>query len=452
MKGLDLADVVALAAEVSEVEPSKLLELLDTAQLVALLATAQPPAPPHASAAALMVGIAGLAPLPAGNRRLALLAGLHLLAVNGLDAALDPVEGRTLLAGAADASSVAAWLDGRVTACDPLDGVLRRALSPDGWRALELAVHRARRHRRRLASPEDLLLAVFREGTGPGAVALGATGPTMEPVGPHGLPPAVPAFEPGTRKALELALRAATARGDRELHTGHLLLGLLDAGHGAVLPAGLDQSDVRRQLLESLAERRRPEADDDLAGRLHRLADRLRDTDPTAAAELDEVADLQRLGLDRIVEMINAWRGEIFLEAMARDDTVVRLLGLQRLGARGDDALKARLLTKYVADIARYPRLTRAEETELGSRMRADVAEEAAGARRRLVQAHLELVVTIARKYEVSGMSLLDLVQEGNLGLLRAAEAYDPSKGYRFSTFATWWIRHAILTAIARRR
>jgi len=192
--------------------------------------------------------------------------------------------------------------------------------------------------------------------------------------------------------------------------------------------------------------------EDDLPGRLRRLADRLRATDAGAAAELDEVADLQRLGLDRVVEMIRAWRGEIFLEAMARDDTIVRLLGLRRLGAHGETALDARLVSKYLADISRHTQLTRDEERELAGRIRADAAGQAADAQRRLIQANLHLVVTIARTYEGKGLGMLDLIQEGNLGLMRAVEAFDPAKGYRFSTFATWWIRQAIVAAIARRR
>ena len=75
--------------------------------------------------------------------------------------------------------------------------------------------------------------------------------------------------------------------------------------------------------------------------------------------------------------------------------------------------------------------------------------QEAAALRRRLIQSNLRLVPPIARKLAAGGQSLLELVQEGNLGLLRAAEEYDPAKGYRFATFATWWIRDAIIRAPA---
>jgi RNA polymerase sigma factor (sigma-70 family) len=67
-----------------------------------------------------------------------------------------------------------------------------------------------------------------------------------------------------------------------------------------------------------------------------------------------------------------------------------------------------------------------------------------------LIESNLQLVVTIARTYETSGMSMLDLIHEGNVGLMQAARHFDPTKGFRFSTYATWWVRKFILEAIAR--
>ena len=99
----------------------------------------------------------------------------------------------------------------------------------------------------------------------------------------------------------------------------------------------------------------------------------------------------------------------------------------------------------YLKEIGRVPLLTAAEEVDLARRMEA--GDESA--RHRLEEANLRLVVSIAKRYVGRGMLFLDLIQEGNLGLLKAVEKFDYSKGYKFSTYATWWIRQAITRAIA---
>ena len=99
----------------------------------------------------------------------------------------------------------------------------------------------------------------------------------------------------------------------------------------------------------------------------------------------------------------------------------------------------------YLKEIGRVPLLTAEEEVELARRMEA--GDETA--RHRLEAANLRLVVSIAKRYVGRGMLFLDLIQEGNLGLLKAVEKFDYSKGYKFSTYATWWIRQAITRAIA---
>ena len=99
----------------------------------------------------------------------------------------------------------------------------------------------------------------------------------------------------------------------------------------------------------------------------------------------------------------------------------------------------------YLKEIGRVPLLTAEEEVALARRMEAGDLS----ARQRLEEANLRLVVSIAKRYVGRGMLFLDLIQEGNLGLLKAVEKFDYSKGYKFSTYATWWIRQAITRAIA---
>ena len=99
----------------------------------------------------------------------------------------------------------------------------------------------------------------------------------------------------------------------------------------------------------------------------------------------------------------------------------------------------------YLKDIGKVPLLSAEEEIELAKRMEA--GDEAA--KKKLAESNLRLVVSIAKRYVGRGMLFLDLIQEGNLGLLKAVEKFDYRKGYKFSTYATWWIRQAITRAIA---
>ena len=115
----------------------------------------------------------------------------------------------------------------------------------------------------------------------------------------------------------------------------------------------------------------------------------------------------------------------------------------------------------YLREIGRVPLLSAEEEVRLAQRMERGKVErlkvvpnrryvdDGEEAQRRLTEANLRLVVSVAKKYIGRGMSLLDLIQEGNIGLIRAVEKFDYTKGYKFSTYATWWIRQAITRAIA---
>ncbi len=115
-------------------------------------------------------------------------------------------------------------------------------------------------------------------------------------------------------------------------------------------------------------------------------------------------------------------------------------LSLSTEGIAIDDPVKI-----YLKEIGRVPLLSAEEEIELAERM----AKGDKKAKKRLSEANLRLVVSIAKRYVGRGMQFLDLIQEGNLGLIKAVEKFDYTKGFKFSTYATWWIRQAITRAIA---
>ena len=125
------------------------------------------------------------------------------------------------------------------------------------------------------------------------------------------------------------------------------------------------------------------------------------------------------------------------LDTSAQDDLE---MSLSTEGIAIDDPVKI-----YLKEIGRVPLLNAEEEIELAERMSAGDPK----ARKRLSEANLRLVVSIAKRYVGRGMQFLDLIQEGNLGLIKAVEKFDHTKGFKFSTYATWWIRQAITRAIA---
>lgn len=107
------------------------------------------------------------------------------------------------------------------------------------------------------------------------------------------------------------------------------------------------------------------------------------------------------------------------------------------------------ILQMYLRDVGRKRMLVASEEIELGRKIKEGSRKEAKEAKNKLIQANLRLVVSIAKKYVGQGVLFMDLVQEGSLGLMRAAERFDYRRGFKFSTYATWWIRQTIIRCIA---
>jgi RNA polymerase primary sigma factor len=184
------------------------------------------------------------------------------------------------------------------------------------------------------------------------------------------------------------------------------------------------------------------------------------------AAALDR-SDLPDDSLERVVRML-AEQGVEVLESQQETEDVTRA----DEGDLGKRAPTSDLVRIYLREIGRVPLLTAEDEVELAKSIEAGLfaeekmartavltrgelldlellSREGTRAKQRLIEANLRLVVSIAKRYVGRGMLFLDLIQEGNLGLIRAVEKFDYTKGFKFSTYATWWIRQAITRAIA---
>ena len=153
--------------------------------------------------------------------------------------------------------------------------------------------------------------------------------------------------------------------------------------------------------------------------------------------------------MDKFYDSCASYNIEIVEDFSIDDDLKMRMdgnltddleLSLSTEGIAIDDPVKI-----YLKEIGRVPLLTAEEEIEIAQRM----ANGDSYAKKRLAEANLRLVVSIAKRYVGRGMQFLDLIQEGNLGLIKAVEKFDHTKGFKFSTYATWWIRQAITRAIA---
>jgi len=110
---------------------------------------------------------------------------------------------------------------------------------------------------------------------------------------------------------------------------------------------------------------------------------------------------------------------------------------------------KDEILQMYLKDVSRIKLLKKDEEIEIGRKIKEGSSKEAIIAKKKLIQANLRLVIAIAKKYTGQGILFTDLLQEGSLGLIKAASRFDYKKGFKFSTYATWWIKQTIIRAIA---
>ncbi|MBP3697618.1 MAG: RNA polymerase sigma factor RpoD [Clostridia bacterium] len=181
------------------------------------------------------------------------------------------------------------------------------------------------------------------------------------------------------------------------------------------------------------------------------LVDKGKASGKLTTQEIDAVIiemDLDIEELDKLYETLESNNIEIIDDLSSAaienfDVDIPKALDIGGTDDRGtniDDPVKV-----YLKEIGRVPLLTAEEEIELAIR----ISDNDKQAKQRLAEANLRLVVSIAKRYVGRGMQFLDLIQEGNLGLIKAVDKFDYTKGFKFSTYATWWIRQAITRAIA---
>ena len=128
------------------------------------------------------------------------------------------------------------------------------------------------------------------------------------------------------------------------------------------------------------------------------------------------------------------------------DEDIIKAVEEPKIAETRDSAIADDSVKIYLQQIGKIKLLNSEQELEVAKKIKNENSEQA---KKTLVNANLRLVVSIAKKYIGRGLSFLDLIQEGNMGLMRAAEKFDDTKGYKFSTYATWWIQQAITRAIA---
>ena len=169
----------------------------------------------------------------------------------------------------------------------------------------------------------------------------------------------------------------------------------------------------------------------------------INDTLEEIGFEVDVVDRLYETLEQNNIEIIDESDNEPEEFTLTEDNVDALESALSAEGVSIDDPVKV-----YLKEIGRVPLLTPEEEIELAVKIQAG-GPDGEKAKQRLSEANLRLVVSIAKRYVGRGMQFLDLIQEGNLGLIKAVEKFDHTKGFKFSTYATWWIRQAITRAIA---
>jgi RNA polymerase primary sigma factor len=200
----------------------------------------------------------------------------------------------------------------------------------------------------------------------------------------------------------------ATRRADGDENTPEIEeLNDLDAAVEQLLAADVD-------IVDDDEEEARVQEDEDIERDVHAM-----ETDSAPLIDLPDVSEVSNARLRRVQAVANA--------------------------AERGEAAEVDAITAYLREIGRVPMLSHAQEIDLAKRIEAGDKE----AVQQFVLANLRLVVSIAKRYVGRGLSLLDLIQEGNIGLMRAVQRYDWRRGHRFSTHATWWIRQAISRAVA---
>ena len=207
---------------------------------------------------------------------------------------------------------------------------------------------------------------------------------------------------------------------------------------------------AKKQSKKAQEEAVKDEAFEKLPANFKALIEKGRSTGKLTSQEVDTLIvdmDIDVDTLENFYTVIENSKIEVVDDLLSENIDIVETSGKDdsdtaaaAVNDNNDDPVKV-----YLKEIGKVPLLTPEEEIDLAMR----IAENDQAAKQRLAEANLRLVVSIAKRYVGRGMQFLDLIQEGNLGLIKAADKFDYTKGFKFSTYATWWIRQAITRAIA---